>query len=216
MAYLSNTGIIAFNFRLRVRATRPLAGRAGAQLAERCFVSNLAERGGDELRAAHETAGSTRANGAVAATRRKRGGCQETQAWWRSWVEVAVDGGGQGQLIGRMVSLEKTISVAPEDAANLRATARRLGQACAADRVILFGSRASGRASVDSDVDLALVLPDAANARATLRAAHRLLWPRKFPVDLVALSATVWAHKSTLLAREIEAQGIVLYERGAA
>ena len=140
----------------------------------------------------------------------------EVEGEGRSWVEVAVDGGGQGQLIGRMVSLEKTISVAPEDAANLRATARRLGQACAADRVILFGSRASGRASVDSDVDLALVLPDAANARATLRAAHRLLWPRKFPVDLVALSATVWAHKSTLLAREIEAQGIVLYERGAA
>jgi len=131
-------------------------------------------------------------------------------------VDVAVDGRGQVPLIGRMIPLEKTLSVAPADAANLLATARRLGQACAADRVILFGSRASGRATVDSDVDLALVLPDAANARATLRAAHRLLWPRKFPVDLVALSATVWAHKSTLLAREIEAQGIVLYERGAA
>ena len=44
-----------------------------------------------------------------------------------------------------MVSVEKTDAAELEDAANLRATARRLGQACAAERVILFGSRATGR-----------------------------------------------------------------------
>ena len=114
-----------------------------------------------------------------------------------------------------MVSVEKTDAAELEDAANLRATARRLGQACAAERVILFGSRATGRAAADSDVDLALILPDGSNARAKLNAAHRLLWPRRFPIDLVAITATVWAGKSTLLAREIEAEGLVLYERGA-
>jgi predicted nucleotidyltransferase len=114
-----------------------------------------------------------------------------------------------------MVSVKKTDVAELEDAANLRATARRLGQACAAEKVILFGSRASGRASAESDVDLALILPDGSNARATLNIAHRLLWPRKFPIDLVVITATVWAGKSTLLAREIEAHGIMLYERGA-
>jgi len=122
---------------------------------------------------------------------------------------------GQGKFSREMVSVEKTDCAALEGAGNLRATAHRLGQACAAERVILFGSRATGRASADSDVDLALILPDGSNARATLNGAHRLLWPRKFPIDLVAITATVWAEKSTLLAREIEAQGIVLYERGA-
>jgi len=114
-----------------------------------------------------------------------------------------------------MVSVRKADFVDLKDAASLRATARRIGQACAAERVILFGSRATGRAAADSDVDLALILPDGSNARAKLNAAHRLLWPRRFPIDLVAITATVWAEKSTLLAREIEAEGIVLYERGA-
>ena len=67
---------------------------------------------------------------------------------------------------------------------------------------------------IQRDKHMALILPDGSNARATLNAAHRLLWPRKFPIDLVAITATVWAEKSTLLAREIEVQGIVLYERG--
>ena len=125
-----------------------------------------------------------------------------------------VDDGGKGECDRYMVSVEKTDAAELEDAANLRATARRLGQACAAERVILFGSRATGRASADSDVDLALILPEGSNARATLNVAHRLLWPRKFPIDLVAITTTVWAEKSTLLAREIEVQGIVLYERG--
>lgn len=114
-----------------------------------------------------------------------------------------------------MLSVRKADFADLKDAASLRATAHRIGQACAAERVILFGSRATGRAAADSDVDLALILPDGSNARAKLNAAHRLLWPRKFPIDLVAITATVWAEKSTLLAREIEAEGIVLYERGA-
>ena len=103
-----------------------------------------------------------------------------------------------------------------EDAAGLQLTARRLGEACVADQVILFGSRATGQAASDSDVDLALILPDGSDARAKLNQAHRLLWPRSFPIDLVAISASVWRRKSTFLARQITAQGVVLYDRGAA
>lgn len=78
-----------------------------------------------------------------------------------------------------------------------RSTARRLGVACAADQVILFGSRAKGQAATDRDVDLALILPDGTDTRVRLQEAHRLLWPRRFPVDLVAIPASVWRGKTT-------------------
>ena len=104
----------------------------------------------------------------------------------------------------------------PEEAASLQTTARRLGEACAADQVILFGSRAKGEAGADSDVDLALILPDGSNARAKLNQAHRLLWPRAFPIDLIAIPTSVWRRKSTFLARQITAHGVVLYDRGVA
>lgn len=103
-----------------------------------------------------------------------------------------------------------------EDLPGLQATARRLGEAGLAEQVILFGSRAKGTAASDSDVDLALVLPDGADARATLRQAHRLLWPRAFPIDLVAVSASDWRGKTSLLCRQITNHGVVLYDRGAA
>lgn len=103
-----------------------------------------------------------------------------------------------------------------DDATALRSTAQRLGVACAADQVILFGSRARGQATGDSDIDLALILPDGTDVRRRLQEAHRLLWPRRFPIDLVAIRSSVWRSKATLLARQITAHGIVLYDRGAA
>lgn len=103
-----------------------------------------------------------------------------------------------------------------ENASDLQTTARRLGEACMADQVILFGSTARGQAMTDSDVDLALILPDGSDTRAKLDKAHRLLWPRKYPIDLVAIPTTIWRRKGTLLARQIAAQGIVLYDRGPA
>lgn len=121
----------------------------------------------------------------------------------------------------RCLSAPMAIIRAPDisgqaDASLIKSTARRLGEACAADQVILFGSRATGRAAGDSDVDLAMILPDGSDTRAKLHAAHRLLWPRRFPIDLVAIPASVWRRKTTLLARQIAAHGVVLYDRGPA
>lgn len=91
-----------------------------------------------------------------------------------------------------------------------------MGEACSAEWVILFGSRAKGTAARDSDVDLALIVPYGTDARTTLRQAHRLPWPREFPVDLVLVSASDWREKRSFLSRQITDQGVVLYERGAA
>ena len=78
-------------------------------------------------------------------------------------------------------------------------------------RVFLFGSRAGGSARADSDYDLAFVFPPEHQGR-WLRfvadlddAAVTLL-----PVDLVA-----WTDASESLKREIELEGVVLYERTA-
>lgn len=134
---------------------------------------------------------------------------------WLMWVGCTVDDLTGSCFCRRMVITREPDTSGLEDAALLKSTARRLGVACAADQVILFGSRAKGQAATDSDVDLALILPDGTDTRVRLQEAHRLLWPRRFPVDLVAIPASVWRRKTTLLARQITAHGVVLYDRGA-
>jgi len=129
---------------------------------------------------------------------------------------MRVDGLTGGCLSGDMATTRQPDTTGLDDAAVLKSTAQRLGVACAADQVILFGSRARGQAAKDSDVDLALILPDGTDTRVKLQEAHRLLWPRPFPIDLVAIPASVWRGKTTLLARQITAHGVVLYDRGAA
>jgi predicted nucleotidyltransferase len=131
---------------------------------------------------------------------------------WAHGSGCAVDDLTADCLIRRMATTRDPGTATLPDAAELRATAQRLGAACAADQVILFGSRARGQAANDSDVDLALILPDGADTRARLQEAHRLLWPRRFPIDLVAIPASVWRRKTTLLARQITAHGVVLYD----
>ena len=78
-------------------------------------------------------------------------------------------------------------------------------------RIILFGSRAKGGAQVDSDVDLAVVLPEGADLRAGVKTIHRALWPRPFPVDVVPISASDWRNRQSQLVREIADTGITLY-----
>jgi predicted nucleotidyltransferase len=82
-------------------------------------------------------------------------------------------------------------------------------------RVVLFGSRATGRATPDSDVDLLVVLPG--NDRPALRAARVRLALRGLPVafDLVVLSPDEFersrAWKSSVVAAAL-AHGRVLHE----
>jgi len=90
--------------------------------------------------------------------------------------------------------------------------AQLIAEATPVDRIILFGSRAKGGAQVDSDVDLAVVLPEGADLRAGVKTIHRVLWPRPFPVDVVPISASEWLNRRSQLVREIADTGITLYE----
>lgn len=53
-------------------------------------------------------------------------------------------------------------------------------------RVVLFGSRATGTARPDSDVDLLVVMPDGTDRRAVLDRLYRGLWDVGVPVDYLA------------------------------
>ena len=89
--------------------------------------------------------------------------------------------------------------------------ASRAGEAAKAESVFVFGSCARGEARKDSDIDLALVVPEEIDARVALRAAIRATMHRQVPLDLVVLHWRTAAESRTMLAREIRRDGILVY-----
>lgn len=106
----------------------------------------------------------------------------------------------------------KPITISPEQLQTLAAT---IAARCDVERVVLFGSRARNAAAADSDVDLAVVLPEGADVRASLRVIQRALWPRAFPVDVMPISAQAWRNRRGYLVREIADHGVTLYEHAS-
>jgi predicted nucleotidyltransferase len=66
---------------------------------------------------------------------------------------------------------------------------RRIVEAERPERVILFGSRATGRPRADSDVDLLVVVADADNTRAVAARLYRLLAGAGIPKDIIVVKA---------------------------
>jgi uncharacterized protein len=92
----------------------------------------------------------------------------------------------------------------------------RVGRAFPAQRIILFGSRASGTAHADSDFDLLVVMPLRKNERAAQKAAAiRNQIHASFPMDLIIRSPEeiqqrVAAGDSFI--KGVLSRGVVLYE----
>lgn len=90
----------------------------------------------------------------------------------------------------------------------IRALVERIRSLPAVDRIVLFGSRARGRHDERADIDLAVLCP-----RADLKE-WTTVWniveeaPTLLSIDLVRLDEV-----GEELRREIEQEGVVLYER---
>jgi len=84
-------------------------------------------------------------------------------------------------------------------------------------RVILFGSRARGEATADSDIDLLVILDDnAPPEHLTLQAGHESRRGYNEPTDVIPVRQSVYERKARIvgtLAYEASLDGISVYER---
>ncbi len=87
----------------------------------------------------------------------------------------------------------------------------------APQRIILFGSRAQGKATDTSDLDLFIIQDSPASNREVRRRIESLLWGRRFGVDLLVRRpeevARNLADGNPFYTRHIFGEGRVLYER---
>jgi predicted nucleotidyltransferase len=87
----------------------------------------------------------------------------------------------------------------------------------APQRIILFGSHARGEATTTSDLDLFVIQDGRAPNRQVRREIERLLWGRRFGVDLIVRTSEEVAQNvadgNPFYTRHLIAEGRVLYER---
>lgn len=86
------------------------------------------------------------------------------------------------------------------------------------EKIILFGSHASGTAGPDSDVDLLVVMPVAGSKRTKAVEIDRALADRRLPLDLIVVTPEEFERDrdqiGTVL-RPAVREGRVVYERAA-
>ncbi len=98
--------------------------------------------------------------------------------------------------------------------AQIRKLSRRIAEHFSPDRIILFGSRAHGKARADSDVDLLVVMPcEGPGARKAVEILNRV--EPDFAVDLIVRTPQELRKRLALQDRflaDIVHRGKVLYE----
>jgi predicted nucleotidyltransferase len=84
-------------------------------------------------------------------------------------------------------------------------------------RVLMFGSRARGEATADSDTDLLVILDDDAPAHhATLQAGWEARRGYDEPADVVPVRRSAYERRAKIvgtLAYEVSLDGVLVYER---
>jgi predicted nucleotidyltransferase len=81
------------------------------------------------------------------------------------------------------------------DEETIREIVRRILTVARPDKVILFGSAATGQMTRDSDIDLLIVEPDTSNQRTEYVRIRKALWDIDYPFDILFIS-TDWFEDS--------------------
>ena len=92
---------------------------------------------------------------------------------------------------------------------------RRVLTVARPERIILFGSAATGQMTEDSDLDLLVVEPEPANTRDCSVRIRRALGDVRYPVDVIVMSSARFEETKNLIggiAYPARKYGRVLYE----
>ncbi|MCD8481573.1 MAG: nucleotidyltransferase domain-containing protein [Verrucomicrobia bacterium] len=139
----------------------------------------------------------------------------------KRWEKGLVQDKAMDELIRAKMQLHRMLAYSAETAektdqdfinAEVEQMTQSIVRAAQPERVILFGSHAKGNATSQSDYDFALIFNNKGKLRSGLKSANKALWPRKHPVDLVALTTDSFENGSSLLAREIASTGRIVYD----
>lgn len=107
----------------------------------------------------------------------------------------------------------------PPVAETLPQAIERIVTALKPEKIILFGSYASGNPTHDSDVDLLVIMKTRKKRTERYLAVSSLLHPRQFPVDIIVKTprevdeAMKGGRDNSFFIREIVKKGKVLYDR---
>ena len=108
------------------------------------------------------------------------------------------------------------IGFPPVTEERLQEVARRIVEAFAPERIILFGSYAWGEPTPHSDVDLLIVMENEERPARRSACVARVLLDVPFPIDILVRTPTELQHRIRIgdyFIHEILEQGQVLYER---
>lgn len=106
----------------------------------------------------------------------------------------------------------------PITEAKIRRAAQKLVDELKPEKIILFGSFAYGRPTIDSDVDLLIIMRSNLRPYDRIRQVSALLDPRPFPVDIIVRTPAEIAERLKIkdcFIEEIVTKGKVLYERSS-
>jgi predicted nucleotidyltransferase len=101
------------------------------------------------------------------------------------------------------------------DESLLNEVVRRVLTVARPDRIILFGSAATGQMTEDSDLDLLVVEPAPANTRDRSVSIRRALGDVQYPVDVIVMSSERFEETKNIvggIAYPARKYGRVLYE----
>jgi predicted nucleotidyltransferase len=119
--------------------------------------------------------------------------------------------------LARLANTHKQASFELVKRAQIREVVREIAEKFHPEKVILFGSYAYGKPTIDSDVDLLVVMESEERpARRAIRVAHELL-DIPFPMDILVRTPAEVVKRLQMedyFMREVVQQGRVLYERG--